>query len=261
MAGPVSSFLSDLFSLDGQVALVTGASSGIGRRMAATLARAGARVACVARRREALETLVSEIAAAGGSAVARAADLSRADAVEELAAQAAEPFGPPTILVNAAGINLREPPEAVSWPSWNRTLHLNLSVPFFLARALVPGMAAQGGGAIINFASLQSFRAFPNSMAYGASKGGILQLTRAMAEAWSRHGVRANAILPGYFPSELTKPVFDDPVLAAHHAQATAIGRNGELADLDGATIFLASPASAYITGQILPVDGGYLAK
>ena len=118
-----------------------------------------------------------------------------------------------------------------------------------------------GGGAIINVASLQSFRAFANSMPYGASKGGIIQLTRAMAEAWSRQGVRANAILPGFFPSELTQPVFGDPALAQKNAQATAIGRNGELADLDGAIVFLASKASAYITGQVLPVDGGYLAK
>lgn len=257
----MSAFLADLFSLEGRVALVTGASSGIGRHMAATLARAGARVVCVARRRDALEKLVSEIEVADGTATMRDADLSREDAIGELAAQASHDFGPPTILVNAAGINLREPPMTVSWQSWNRTLHLNLSVPFFLARALVPDMAAQGGGAIINIASLQSFRAFANSMPYGASKGGIVQLTRAMAEAWSRHGVRANAILPGFFPSELTQPVFDNPALAQRNAQATAIGRNGEPNDLDGATIFLASPASAYITGQIIAVDGGYLAK
>jgi NAD(P)-dependent dehydrogenase (short-subunit alcohol dehydrogenase family) len=257
----VSAFLSDLFSLEGQAALVTGASSGIGRHMAATLARAGARVVCVARRRDALAALVSEIEALGGTASSRDADLSREDAIEELAPQAARDFGPPTILVNAAGVNLREPPGAVTWESWNRTLHLNLSVPFFLARTLVPGMTAKGGGAIINIASLQSVRAFANSMPYGASKGGITQLTRAMAEAWSRHGVRANAILPGFFPSELTQPVFDDPAVAQKHAQATAIGRNGELADLDGATVFLASKASAYITGQILPVEGGYLVK
>jgi gluconate 5-dehydrogenase len=98
-------------------------------------------------------------------------------------------------------------------------------------------------------------------MAYGASKGGVVQLTRAMAEAWSRHGVRANAILPGFFPSELTQPVFDNPAMAQKHAEATAIGRNGELADLDGTTVFLAAPGSSYVTGQIIAVDGGYLAK
>ncbi len=257
----MSTFLSDLFSLDGQVALVTGASSGIGRRMATTLARAGARVLCVARRREALDVLVGEIAAAGGAAAALAGDLSREDTVDALASQAENAFGPPTILVNAAGINLREPPEAITWESWRRTQHLNLDVPFFLARALVPGMIARGGGAIVNIASLQSYRAFANGMAYGASKGGVTQLTRAMAQAWSRHGVRANAILPGFFPSELTRPVFDDPALAQRNAEATAIDRNGELADLDGLTVFLAAPGSAYITGQVIAVDGGYLAK
>ena len=257
----MAAFLSDLFALDGQVALVTGASSGIGRRMAATLARAGAKVVCVARRREVLDALVRDIAASGGTAAAAACDLGRQDAIDELAAQAAIEFGPPTILVNAAGINLREPPDAITWESWQRTQHLNLSVPFFLARALVPGMVARGGGAIINIASLQSYRAFTNGMAYGASKGGVAQLTRAMAEAWSCHGVRANAILPGFFPSELTQPVFDDPILAQRNAEATAIGRNGKLADLDGLTVFLAAPGSAYITGQIIAVDGGYLAK
>lgn len=257
----MSAFLSSLFSLDGQVALVTGASSGLGRHMAATLARAGANVVCVARRREALDALVRDITASSGTAAAIACNLGRQDTVDALAAEAAQPFGPPTVLVNAAGINLREPPDSITWESWQRTQHLNLSIPFFLSRALVPGMIARGGGAIINIASLQSYRAFANGMAYGASKGGVIQLTRAMAEAWSRDGVRANAILPGFFPSELTRPVFDDPALARRNAEATAIGRNGELADLDSVTVFLAAPGSAYITGQIIAVDGGYLAK
>ena len=229
--------------------------------MAATLARAGAQVICVARRRGSLDTLVADITAAGGEATALPCDLGQKDSIDELLARSKVEFGPPTILVNAAGINLREPPDAITWESWHRTQHLNLSVPFFLARALVPAMITRGGGAIINIASLQSYRAFPNSMAYGASKGGVTQLTRAMAEAWSRHGVRANAILPGFFPSELTQPVFDDPILAQRNAEATAIGRNGKLPDLDGLTVFLAAPGSAYITGQTIAVDGGYLAK
>ena len=257
----LSAYLTDLFSLDGRVALVTGASSGIGRQMAATLARAGAQVVCVARRDDALAELVAEIVGTGGKATARACDLAAPGAAEALGEAAAERFGPPDILVNAAGINLREPAEQVTEESWNRTLQLNLTVPFFLARALVPGMRRKGGGAILNIASLQSYRAFANSAPYGASKGGVAQLTRAMAEAWSRDGIRANAILPGFFPTELTAPVYDDPALLARNAAATAIGRNGELADLDGITIFLASRASAYITGQIIGVDGGYLAK
>ena len=250
-----------LFSLTGRVALVTGASQGIGRRMAETLARAGASVVLVARRKTELDRAASDIAAAGGKAHALAADLLQLDALPALAADAARPFGAPDILINAAGVNLRRPADTCTPAEWNQTLTLNLSVPFFLGQALVPGMRAKAQGNIINIASLQTWRAFENGIAYGASKGGIAQLTRAMAEAWSKDGITANAIAPGFFPTELTAPVFANPDLAARHAKATAVGRNGRLEDLDGATIFLASRASAYVTGQILAVDGGYTAK
>jgi NAD(P)-dependent dehydrogenase (short-subunit alcohol dehydrogenase family) len=256
-----ATYLQQLFSLEGRVALVTGASSGIGYRMAVALASAGASVVGLARSLEQLERLVGEIEAQGGRAAPWPCDLEAVGDCERLAEEVATPFGSPDILVNAAGINLRQPPEEVTLENWNRTLHINLTVPFFLARALVPGMRANGRGAIINLASLQSFRAFADSAPYGASKGGVVQLTRAMAEAWSRYGVTANSIQPGFFPTELTRPVFADPELAAIHARRTAVGRNGMLADLDGATVFLASPASAYITGQVIAVDGGYSAK
>ncbi|MBU2286661.1 MAG: SDR family oxidoreductase, partial [Gammaproteobacteria bacterium] len=165
------------------------------------------------------------------------------------------------ILVNAAGVNLRQPFEEVTPKAWQTQLDLHLSAPFFLTQALAPGMQASGWGRIINIASLQSYRAFANSSPYGAAKGGVLQLTRAIAERWSRHGITCNAIGPGFFPTALTAAVFDNPELAAKNAAQTAIGRNGELADLHGATIFLASDASAYITGQTLMVDGGYTAR
>jgi NAD(P)-dependent dehydrogenase (short-subunit alcohol dehydrogenase family) len=257
----MSSFTADLFSLDGRVALVSGASSGIGRQMATTLARAGAAVVLVARRRDNLDAATRAIVAAGGRAHAIAADVMDLDGLDGLVAEASSAYGAPDILINAAGVNPRLPAEALTPGSWNATVTLNLSAPFFLARAAVPGMIAKGYGNIINIASLQSYRAFPNGIAYGASKGGITQLTRAMAEAWSRHGIVANAIAPGFFPTELTAPVFADAAVAEHHAKMTAIGRNGALADLDGATVFLASRASAYITGQTLGVDGGYMAK
>ena len=257
----MAAFLDSLFSLEGRVALCTGASSGIGRRMAWALARAGASVVLLARRGAALAEAGAEIAAEGGRAVPLVADLAAPEACVEVVAEAARPFGAPDILVNAAGINLREPAEAITPESWDRTLALNLSVPFFLARACVPSMIEKGAGNIVNIASLQSFRAFPDSAAYGASKGGIAQVTRAMAEAWSRHGIVANAIAPGFFPTALSRPVFEDPARAARNAAMTAVGRNGVLADLDGATVFLASRAAAYVTGQVLPVDGGYTAK
>ena len=185
------------------------------------------------------------------------------DRLDELARAAAEPFGAPTIVINAAGVNPRQPADTIATETWNETLALNLSAPFFLSRALVPGMRAAGQGNIINIASLQTTRAFTNGIAYGAAKGGIGQLTRAMAEAWSggQSGIVANAIAPGFFPTELTAPVFGDPDVSAHHAAMTCIGRNGALPDLDGALLFLASRASAYVTGQIISVDGGYTAK
>ncbi len=144
---------------------------------------------------------------------------------------------------------------------WDLTITLNLTVPFLLSQHLVPEMKALGWGRIVNFASLQTFRAFPGGVAYGASKGGIGQLTRAMAESWSGFGINVNAIGPGFFRTDLTAAVFDDPDRAARNAAQTCIGRNGELGDLDGPLLFLCSDASAYVTGQILMVDGGYTAK
>jgi len=165
------------------------------------------------------------------------------------------------IVINAAGVNFREPSEEITTESWDTTLNLNLSVPFFLAREFVPHMKNSGWGRIINIASLQTQRAFTNGMAYGASKGGIGQVTRAMAENWSSDGITCNAIAPGFFPTSLTAPVFEQQALTDKLAAQTAIGRNGELEDLDGITVFLASPASNYITGQVIYVDGGFTAK
>jgi len=253
--------MSSQFDLTGSVALVTGASSGIGRRMAGALAGAGAKVVLVARSADKLAAAASAIEADGGAAETVTADLMDRSVIDDLYARAAAPFGAPTIVVNAAGVNLRQPWAEITMDSWDRTLHLNLSVPFFLSRACVPGMIEKGYGRIINIASLQSYRAFANCIPYGASKGGVVQLTRAMAEAWSKDGINANAIAPGFFPTELTQAVFANPELSAHNARMTAIGRNGELQDLDGITVFLASPASAYMTGQTVGVDGGFTAK
>jgi gluconate 5-dehydrogenase len=130
-----------------------------------------------------------------------------------------------------------------------------------MAQAMVPAMKTRGWGRIVNFASLQTTRAFRAGIAYGATKAGIGQLTRAMAEAWSASGINANAIGPGFFPTELTQPVFDDPDLAARNAAQTCIGRNGTLDDIDGPLVFLCSDAAAYVTGQVLMVDGGFTAK
>lgn len=253
--------INDLFSLSGQVALITGASSGIGRHMARVLAKAGADVVLVARSVKKLNDAVVAISDNGGRAVAVSADLNDRAKLDDVYTKASASFGMPTILINAAGVNFRNPWDQITDDSWDTTINLNLSVPFFLARKCVPGMMEKGYGRIINIASLQSYRAFADSMPYGASKGGVTQLTRAMAEAWSKNGITSNAIAPGFFPTELTAPVFENPEKLAHNAAMTAIGRNGELSDLDGVTVFLSAPASAYITGQIIPVDGGFTAK
>jgi len=249
---------SDLFSVAGKVACVTGASSGLGRALATALAEAGARVVGLARRADALEDWRKE---AGGETAALAADLSNPAAMAEVAAHAAAPFGAPDILVNAAGINTRQAADDVTVDGWRTTIDLNLATPFFLAQALVPAMREKGWGRIVNFASLQTFRAFHGGLSYGASKGGVGQLTRAMAEAWSRHGIMVNALAPGFFPTELTGPVFGNADLSARNAAQTCIGRNGDLVDLVGPALFLCSDASGYVTGQILFVDGGFTAK
>ncbi len=244
--------------LSGHVACVTGASSGLGRRAALVLSRAGASVVAVARRAEALAAVRDE---APGSLAALPFDLADRARLADLAARAAEPFGAPDILVHAAGINTREMADAVTPEGWDTTMDLNLAVPFFLSQHMVPAMKAKGWGRIVNFASLQSHRAFPAGVSYGASKGGISQLTRAMAEAWSADGINVNAIGPGFFRTELTAAVFDDPDRAARNAAQTCIGRNGEPEDIDGPLLFFCSEASGYVTGQVLMVDGGFTAK
>ena len=252
----------DDFALDGRHFVVTGASSGLGRAMAGFLAEAGAMVVLVARREDQLNEAVAALREQGHEAEFVAADLLDREALGAVAESCRERAGGDIDgIVNAAGLNPRQPAEDVSIETWDATLNLNLSTPFFFTREFVPGMRARGYGRIINIASLQSTRAFPNGLPYGASKGGVCQLTRAMAEAWSRHGICANAIAPGFFPTELTAAVFGNDATRDWAAAQTAIGRNGELADLKGVTIFFASPASGYITGQTLAVDGGFTAK
>lgn len=253
--------LAHLFSLAGRTALVTGGNSGIGLGIARALGLAGAHVVLCARRPAELEEAAASLRAEEIVAAVVPADLAAADA----AARVAEGLGAlglsPDIVVNAAGVNLRQPFAAVTPEAFDLHMALHLRAPFLLVQALAPAMAARGWGRLINIASLQSFRAFPDSAPYGAGKGGVVQLTRAIAEAWSRHGITCNAIAPGFFPTPLTAPVFADAERAGRLAAQTCIGRNGRIEDLHGTAVFLATDASAYVTGQVLAVDGGFLAK
>lgn len=257
------SFIEELFTLDGKVALVTGAGSGIGRAMAQALALAGAAVVHLGRGEEPLRKAVEEVRAAGGRAAWLTGDVSQLDDLPALMDRVSSVYGPPAILVNAAGVNPRRPWSEVTPAVWQESLDLNLAAPFFLAKHLIPAMQAAGYGRIVNIASLQSFRAFPNGLPYGASKGGLVQLTRAMAEAWSggESGITCNALAPGFFQTGLTAPLFSDEGVIAALARQTIVGRNGRLDDLYGLTVFLASLASAYITGQTICIDGGWSAR
>ncbi len=253
--------LEPLFDLTGRTALVTGGNSGIGLAMARALGLAGAGVVLTARRKAETDDAIAALASESIAARGLLADLAQPDCAEVISG-GLKSFGlEADILVNAAGVNLRQPFMEVTAAAFDLHMALHLRAPFLLTQALAPGMASRKWGRIINIASLQSTRAFPNSAPYGAGKGGIVQLTRAIAEEWSRHGITCNAIAPGFFPTPLTEPVFSDPERAAKNAAQTAIGRNGVLNALTGATVFLASDASAYITGQTLAVDGGFSAK
>jgi NAD(P)-dependent dehydrogenase (short-subunit alcohol dehydrogenase family) len=252
--------LASLFSLQGRTALVTGGSSGIGEAMAMALGLAGAKVMLMARRLDALEQAAAKLREQGVVVNCLSCDLADLHASQAGAANALA-LGPVDILVNAAGVNLREPFGEITPESWQTQINLHLSAPFFLTQALAPAMKERGWGRILNIASLQSYRSFANSAPYGAGKGGIVQLTRAMALEWGPHGITCNAIGPGFFPTALTAPVFGNPELVARHAAQTCVGRNGELSDTHGLAVFLASDASSYITGQTIMIDGGYTAK
>ncbi len=242
------------------MALVTGGSSGIGRGMATALARAGARVVLVARGEQALKETAEGLRAQGCEAAWVSADLGDREGVARAADPAVRPFGDIDILVNCAGLNLRPPLGELTTAGWDQLIAVNLTAPFLLGQRFGPRMAARGWGRIINVTSQQAQRAFGDSGGYGAAKGGLAALTRSQSEAWARHGVRCNAVCPGFVATPLTAPVASDPERSAALAARTMVGRNGEPGDFEGAAVFLAGPASAYVTGQTLYVDGGFSA-
>lgn len=251
-------YLDELFSLDGRTAVVTGGSSGIGRSIAGALARAGARVVVIARRESELAATVDELTADGCWASWVSGDLASRDGVRAAADQAVGLIGEPDILVNSAGINLRPHLSELGEDVWDATMAVNLEAPFLLGQRFGPGMAERGYGRIIHISSQQAHRALVDSGAYGVSKGGLESLARSQAEAWSTRGVTANTLVPGFVMTPLNARLSSDPERVAALAARTLVGRNGLASDFEGAAVFLASAASAYVTGQSVFVDGGF---
>jgi NAD(P)-dependent dehydrogenase (short-subunit alcohol dehydrogenase family) len=256
----MNAYLDQLFSLRGRVAVVTGGSSGIGRAIALALGQAGAAVVIIARDQANLQDAAGELRQAGCRVSTVSADLGDREAVGSAAGQASKPFGPPDILVNSAGLNLRPPLADLTVGAFDELIAVNLTAPFLLGQQFGPQMAERGWGRIINITSQQADRAFGNSGGYGVAKGGVASLTRSQSEAWAAAGVCCNAICPGFVVTPLTAEVSADPVRLAALAARTMVGRNGNPPDFAGAAVFLASKASDYVTGQIIRVDGGFSA-
>ena len=248
------------FSLNNKIALVTGGSSGIGKMIALALARAGAFVWIASIDDNADET-IKEVEALGSQAAFFRVDVTNSNKLEQMLSDIYSVSKKIDILINAAGINVRLPAEEMTLNAWQKTMDINLTAPYQLSQLVVKKMKESGWGRIINIASLQSLRAFDNSIPYGASKGGVMQLTRALAQAYSKNGILVNAIAPGFFHSKLTESLFQDPEKLKVLAAKTMMNRNGEEEDLFGISVFLCSDANSYITGQTIFLDGGFSAQ
>lgn len=250
--------LSD-FSLENKVALITGGTSGLGKMMALALAKAGAFV-WIASSRDNADEALQEIKQQGSNGSFVQVDVTSSDALEKIVSQILKESNSIDILVNAAGINLRTSAEELTLNEWQKTIDINLTAPFYLSQLVADTMKKNNWGRIINIASLQSLRAFDNSIPYGASKGGVMQLTRALAQAYSKDGILVNAIAPGFFRTNLTETLFQDPDKLEALANKTMMGRNGEEKDIFGISVFLCSDANSYVTGQTVFLDGGFSA-
>lgn len=249
----------DDLHLEGKVALVTGGSQGLGLAMARALVEAGACVAIAARRADRLEQARIDLQINGNDTLVLNADLAEAETPERIVAETLAHYGHLDILITAAGTQLRKPILEVTPDDWERVMAVNLRAVYFTCQHAARAMCAQGGGKIINIASLTSVGAWHNVSIYGTSKGGIVQMTKAMALEWAPYHINVNAIGPGTFPTELTEPLYNDAQRTASILQRIPMGRAGNPGDLAGATVFLSSKASDYITGQVLYVDGGWL--
>lgn len=254
---PTASNPAALFDLTGKIALVTGASRGLGRHFAIALARAGADVAITSRTLDSLASTVSAIEALGKIALPVALDVRDHASIQAAVAAVHTRFGRIDALVNNAGCNIRKPALEVSWDDWNTILETNLRGPFFVAQAVARSMIAAGRGRIINIGSVTSVAGYTGLAPYGASRGGIKQLTMSLAADWGPSGVTVNCLAPGWFKTAQNAVLYENAEWVSYLTGKIPLRRPGAVDDLTGALIFLASDASAYVTGQTLLVDGG----
>lgn len=246
-----------LFDISGQTAIVTGGSRGLGQSMAIALAKAGARVFVTARQKESCDETLKMINDAGGTAEAYALDVRNRESITSFAEAVRTTGTTVQILVNNAGCNTRKPVLEVSWEDWDRIMETNLRGPFFVTQAILPMMLEQRYGRVINIGSVTSVFGYAGIAPYCASRGGILQMTKAMADEFGPKGVTVNCLAPGWFRTEQTRALYENPEWLAYLVDRIPVRRPGQLHDLDGAVVFLASRSSEYVTGQIMLVDGG----
>jgi len=246
-----------LFDLSGRVAIVTGTSRGLGQYMARALAKAGADMVLTSRTRVSLQGFEAEVKALGRRVVALELDVRKQESIERMAAEAEKAFGHLDILVNNAGCNVRKPALDVTWDDWNLILDTNLRGSFFVAQAVARRMIPRGYGRIINIGSVTSVAGYAGLGPYGASRGGIRQLTMSLADDWGKHGVTVNCLAPGWFRTEQNKVLYENKEWVEYLCDRIPVKRPGRPEDLDAAVVFLAAEASRYVTGQTLLVDGG----
>jgi NAD(P)-dependent dehydrogenase (short-subunit alcohol dehydrogenase family) len=249
--------MNPLFDLTGQVALVTGTSRGLGQYFGRALARAGADLIVTSRRKDDLLPFIAEVEALGRQAIPLELDVRDQQSIQAMAAAAEASFGRIDILVNNAGCNVRKPAFDVTWEDWNLILDTNLRGSFFVAQQIARRMASRGYGRIVNIGSVTSVFGYAGLAPYGASRGGIRQLTMSLADDWGKHGITVNCLAPGWFETAQNKVMYENKEWVDYLIDRIPLKRPGAANDLDGAIVFLASEGSRYITGQTLLVDGG----